>query len=312
MKIAVFGAGGVGGYFGGRLAAAGHEVGFIARGAHLAAMREQGLAILSPLGDATIHPVLAEADPAALRRKLGHPDLVLFAVKLYDVESAATALKPLLGPESGVLALQNGVDAEGRIEAVLGAGRVAGGVAYISSTIEAPGVIRHFNRGAKLSFGEMDGRRSERLEAFAAAGKAAGFEAEAVTDIERVLWEKFIFLASFAGATALLRRPAGAILGDPDTKALFADALHEVDALARARGVPVTPGLVPKLLATAQAMGADFMASMARDLLAGNRIEIEGLSGAVVRLGREAKVATPVHRAFYAGLKLYAAGTPRS
>ncbi len=308
MRIVVFGAGGVGGYFGARLAAAGEEVGFIARGAHLEALRAHGLRILSPLGDVTVTPAAVSADPAALARTFGPPDLVLFSVKLYDVESAAQAIVPLLGPETAVLALQNGVDAEGRIAARIGAERVVGGVAYISSTIEAPGVIRHFNRAAKLSFGEMDGRTSPRLEAFAAAGTRAGFAAELVPDIERALWEKFVFLASFAGVSALLRRAIGPIMGDPDTKSFFSDALHEVATLAQARGIALTPGLVPRQLAMAAAMEPDFTASMARDLARGNRIEIEGLSGSVVRLGLQAKVATPVHRAIYASLKLHAGG----
>ncbi len=311
MKIAVLGAGGVGGYFGARLAAAGHDVGFIARGAHLGAMRRDGLRILSPLGDLTLNPLRASDSAAGLRADFGVPDLVMFCVKLYDVESAANGLKPLLGPETCVLALQNGVDAEGRLAKTVGAEKVTGGVAYISSTIEAPGLIRHFNRAAKLSFGEMDGSLSPRLQRFHAACADAGFDAELVPDIERALWEKFVFLASFAGLTSLTRKPIGPILADADVKALLTDAFREAMAVAAARGVTLPPSLLPRQLAALASVDPEMRASMARDLENGNRIEIEGLSGALVRLGVAAGVPTPVHRAIYAGLKLHAGGAGR-
>jgi len=304
MRIAIFGTGGVGGYFGARLAAAGNDVVFIARGQHLQAMRESGLQVQSPLGDVTVKPAAASDDPAAF----GPVDVVLFCVKLYDTDSAAAKLKPLLGPETAVISLQNGVDSEERIARAIGAGHVVGGTAYISATIAGPGLIRHLNRQAKLAFGEMDGKPSARLQKFHAACQAAGFEAELAGDIDRVIWDKFVFLASLAALTGMTRKSLGPVLADPDTKALLTDAMQEVVALAAARGVKTTPDLVQKTLKFAATLPGEMKASLAHDLDRGNRIEIEGLSGAVVRLGRAAGVPTPVHRAAYAALKLHAGG----
>ena len=305
MRIAIFGTGGVGGYFGARLAAAGNDVVFIARGAHLKAMQADGLKVESPLGNATVKPTKASDDPAAF----GPVDVVLFAVKLYDTDSAAAKLKPLLGPDTAVISLQNGVDSEDRIAAAIGAKHVVGGVAYISATIGAPGLIKHLNRQAKLAFGELDGRKSLRLERFLAACQAAGFDVELAADINSAIWDKFVFLASLAALTAMTRKPLGPILADADTKAMLADAMQEVVAVAAARGVKTTPDVVPKTLKFAGTLPAELKASMAHDLDRGNRIEIEGLSGAVMRLGQAAGVPTPVHRAAYAALKLHAAGT---
>jgi 2-dehydropantoate 2-reductase len=306
MRVVVFGAGGVGGYFGARLAASGSEVAFVARGAHLAAMRERGLMVHSPLGDVRVQPVTASDDPAAL----GAADIVLFCVKLYDTDSAAARLKPLLGPDTAVISLQNGIDSEKRLAAVVGERHVAGGVAYISATIEAPGIVRHHNRMAKLDFGELGGRASPRLQAFLAACEKAGIEAALRPDIERAIWEKFVFLAPFAAVTGVTRLPIGPVLADSDTRALLEAAMREVVAVAASQGVALAPDLVERLLRFAGTLAPDMKASLAHDLERGNRIEIEGLCGALSRLGAAAGVDTPVHRTIYAALKPYAGGRP--
>jgi 2-dehydropantoate 2-reductase len=306
MRIAIFGTGGVGGYFGARLAAAGSDVGFIARGAHLAAMREHGLQIKSPLGDLIVPTPKASDDPAAI----GPVDVVLFCVKLYDTEAAAARLQPLLGPDTAVISLQNGVDSEARIEAIIGKGHVVGGVAYISAVLDRPGVMHHLNTQAKLAYGELDGRKTPRLERFHAACQAAGFTCEWSDDINVVIWEKFVMLAAMAAATGVTRSAIGPILADIDTRALFTDAMREVAAVAKAKGVILAPDVVERTLKFAGQLPAAMKASLAHDLDRGNRIEIEGLSGAVMRLGKEAGVPTPVHRAVYAALKLHAGGRP--
>ncbi|HYM31763.1 MAG TPA: 2-dehydropantoate 2-reductase [Candidatus Cybelea sp.] len=306
MRIAVFGTGGVGGYFGARLAASGEDVGFIARGAHLAAMRERGLQIKSPLGDIDLKPVKASDDPA----DIGPVDVVLFCVKLYDTESAAARLKPLLGPDTAVISLQNGVDSEDQIAKVVGKRHVVGGVAYISAGIEAPGVVRHLNNMAKLAYGELDGRASSRLVAFRDACKKAGFACELSETIETLIWEKFVLLASMAGVTGVTRSSIGPILADADTKALFVDAVREVAAVAKARGLRLPADVADRTMKFVAQLPPTMKASLAHDLDRGNRIEIEGLSGTVVRLGREAGVPTPAHSAIYAALKLHAAGKP--
>ncbi len=308
MKIAVFGAGGVGGYFGARLAAAGESVAFIARGAHLAAMRRDGLRVLSPLGDVHVPRVEATDDPGAI----GPVDFVLFCVKLYDTESAGRRLAPLIGPETAVVSLQNGVDSEDALAAVIGATHVVGGVAYISATIEAPGVIRHLNRQSKLIFGEIDGRPSPRLDRLRAACVKAGggIVADVVSDIDRLIWEKFVFLASLAAVTGISRSTLGPILADADMRAMMVSAMGEVVAVAAARGLRLAPDLVDRNLAFAATLPASMKASLAYDLERGNRIELDGLMGAVVRLGQAAGVPTPVHRTIYAALKPCRDGRP--
>ena len=232
MKIAVFGAGGVGGYFGARLAAAGEKVAFIARGPHLAAMRRGGLRVLSPLGDVHVAKVEATDDPGVV----GPVDIVLFCVKLYDTESAGRRLAPLIGPDTAVVSLQNGVDSEDALAKVIGPKYVVGGVAYISATIESPGVIRHMNRQAKLIFGEVDGRPSPRLDRLrdACVKAGGGVTADVAPDIERLIWEKFVFLASLAAVTGVTRAALGPILADADMRAMFAAAMGEVMAVAAA------------------------------------------------------------------------------
>jgi len=304
MKIAVMGAGGVGGYFGARLAQSGADVTFIARGAHGAAIRESGLKVFSPNGDVLVQPAKATDDAG----RVGPVDAVMFCVKLWDVESAAADCRPLLGPDTAVISFQNGVDPEERIAAILGARHVVGGVAAISAFIEAPGVIRHTGTMAWLKYGELDGRPSARVEAFDEACRKAGFDASVSTDIVADIWRKFAFLAPMAGATAATRMPIGPILADPDTRRLFGDLIAEAIAVGRARGARLEDGLEAKQIAFAEGLPAEMKASMLGDLERGNRLELPWLTGAVVRLGRELGVPTPVSEVVYAVLKLHAEG----
>ena len=234
MKITVMGAGGVGGYFGARLAAAGHEVGFVARGRHLEAMRENGLAVRSPLGDVELRPVRASEDPAAF----GAADCVLFTVKSYDCEAAAEALRPALGAETCVVPLLNGIDHVEVLRRILGPARVLGGVAHISALIEAPGVIRHFDRLQILRIGEMDNSASPRLLALREACTGAGIECPVPNDIERELWQKVVMICTLAGANCLTRLPLGACRRNPATRALMESLTARIG-----RGRPCARGL---------------------------------------------------------------------
>ena len=296
MKIAIIGAGGVGGYFGARLAAAGNEVHFVARGAHLKAMRENGLKLKSGFGDIALKPVNATDDAAGV----GPADIVLFCVKLYDTESAAAKLGPLVGRDTLLIPLQNGVDSAERMAAVVPKENVVGGVAYISATIEQPGVIAHLNKVHRLEFGRLDGKPDDRLAKFEGAGKAAGFVAQHRTDIGIALWEKFLFLASFAAITAGARVDNGTIQKIPALAALLRDAIGEVAAVARAKGVALATDAVDRSFANAANLPPQMKASMAHDLDRGNRLEVDGLSGTIMRMGQELGVPTPVHRALYA------------
>jgi len=304
VKIAVMGAGGVGGYFGARLAQSGADVTFIARGAHGAAIRESGLKVFSPNGDVLVQPAKATDDPS----RVGAVDAVMFCVKLWDVESGAEQCRPLLGADTAVISFQNGVDAEERIAAILGAEHAVGGVAAISAFIESPGVIRHTGKMAWLKYGELDGRPSPRIEAFDAACRKAGIEASISPDITADIWRKFAFLAPMAGATAATRMPIGPILADPDARRLFTDLIAETVAVGRARGARLEDGLEAKQLAFAEGLPAEMKASMLGDLERGNRLELPWLTGAVARLGRELGVPTPVSEVVYAVLKLHAEG----
>ena len=304
MKIAVMGTGGVGGWFGAKLALAGEDVTFIARGVHGAAIREKGLKVFSPTGDMLVQPAKAVSDPAAI----GPVDVVMFCVKLWDVDTAAEACKPLIGPDTAVICFQNGVDAEDRVAAVLGDRHAVGGVAAIAALIEEPGVIRHTGTMAWLKYGELDGRASPRLEAFDAACGKAGFETSVSPDITADIWRKFAFLAPLAGTTAATRMPIGPILGDADTRRLFANLIAETVAVGRARGARLEDGIEDKQIAFAEGLPGEMKASMLGDLERGNRLELEWLTGAVVRLGRELGVPTPVSDTIYAVLKLHAEG----
>ena len=304
MRIAIMGSGGVGGYVGGRLAAAGQDVTFIARGAHLAAIHERGLRIESALGDLTLSPAEATDDPAAL----GPVDLAIFAVKLYDTEAAAQAARALIGPATGVLTLQNGVDSVAVLSRVLGARHVIGGVAQIASTIAAPGLIRHTGMLARLQIGELDGAHSERVAALSQALDRAGVDHQVSDDIARDIWAKMVFLATFAGLTALARLPIGPVRDDPDTRALYAAGLAEALAVAHAKGIALPADFVARTLARTDQLPPQMKSSLLHDLENGRRLELPWLSGAIVRMGQELGVPTPIHAFITTALKLYVGG----
>ncbi len=304
MRIAIMGSGGVGGYVGGRLAAAGQAVTFLARGAHLAAIRDQGLALRSALGDVLIRPAQASDDPAAI----GPVDLVIFAVKLYDTEAAAAALGPLLGQATAVVTLQNGVDSTELLARVLGRDRVIGGVAHIAAVIAEPGVIGHTGTMASFVFGELDGARSERVEALSAALRSAGVDNRISEEIGRDIWDKMAFLATFAGLTALMRLPIGPIRKDANTRAMLRDGLGEACAVARAKGIDLAGDFVERTLERCDRLPYEMKSSMLQDLERRRRLELPWLSGALVRLGRELGVPTPIHAFITTALKLHADG----
>ncbi len=307
MRIAIMAAGAVGGYFGARLAAAGEDVHFIARGAHLDAMRKNGLKLDSDAGELHLPKVNVTDDPAAV----GPVDVVLFAVKLWDTERAAELTRPLLGADTAVITLQNGIDSVERLDPVLGPRHVVGGITYISTTISAPGVIHHIGKLADIVCGERDGKPSPRLTALADAAKKAGFQFRISPNIDLDRWRKFIFLSAFAGVTALTRQSIGAIMADDDMRELARALFAESSAVGRAQGIALPNEFVDQQMAIAERMPAAMKASMAQDLERGNRLEVEWLSGAVARIGRAANVSTPAHAAVYAALKPFRLGTPR-
>ncbi len=304
MKIAVMAAGAVGGYFGGRLADAGADVRFIARGRHLDVLRRDGLRIESPLGDLHLADAQAHEDPA----EIGPVDIVLFAVKLWSSEHAAAQCRPLIGPDTAVITLQNGIGSAERIAPVAGAAHAVGGAAYIASVLAEPGLVRHGSEFARLLFGEADGSESPRLGAFLESCDAAGIDATLSTDIERDQWEKFVFLVGLSGITGLTREPIGPSLIDPDRRALFHDLRKEVVAVGRAAGVALDPGFADDRLAFAETVPATMRASLLHDLESGNRLELDWLAGEVVRRGRALGVATPANAAVHVGLEPYAEG----
>jgi 2-dehydropantoate 2-reductase len=306
MKIAIIGSGGVGGYFGGRLAAGGHDVTFIARGNHLEAMRKDGLRILSALGDLHLPKVKATDDTAGI----GPVDVVLIAVKLWGTEEAARAAKPLLGEDTGVISFQNGVIAIDTLLPVLGKPHVMGGVSNIAALIEAPGVIRHNGNMASLFFGELDGKPSSRAEALLSACKDGGIKTELTADVNKAIWEKFVRLVTLSATTALMRLPVGPIRSDPDTRALMQQVMEEVVAVGRAKGVKFEADIVPTQMRVIDGYPPAMVASMCGDLRRGNRLEVPWLSGHVAKLGKELGIATPANQFVYAALKHYAGGRP--
>ncbi|MEA2790369.1 MAG: 2-dehydropantoate 2-reductase [Acetobacteraceae bacterium] len=307
MRIAVIGAGGVGGAFGAALATAGADVTFVARGAHLKAMRENGLRIEGGRGETLVKPVQATDDPSTI----GPVDFVLFCVKLWDVESAGAAIEPLVGPTTAVIPLQNGIDAAERLIPILGAQAVMGGVAIISATIAEPGVIRQTGDFMRLVFGELEGGQSARGDAFFALCQKAGFDATHSDQIMTELWMKFVMLASNAAITAATRTPVGILRDDPDIFPLFSRASAEVVAVGRAKGVKLPDDAVQRVVGATRGAPPMMMASMAHDLIRGSRIELPWLSGKVVALGKELGVPTPVHEILYAVLKPFTDGKPR-
>ena len=306
MRIAVVGAGGVGGGFGAALAKAGADVTFIARGAHLAAMKREGLKVGGGRGETHLVPTHATDNPA----EIGTVDIVLFCVKLWDVESAGQLIKPLIGPGTAVIPLQNGIDAAERLIPILGREAVMGGVAQISASITAPGVILQVGTFMRMIFGEFDGEISKRAQDFLALCLKAGFEATLSEQILTELWMKFILLAANASITAATRLPLGRLRDDPDLRAIFLAAWQEAIAVGRARGVALPADAIEKLLGFIGHAPPAMKASMALDLERGNRLELPWLGGKVVELGRELGVPTPTHSVLYAMLKPYIMGRP--
>ena len=303
MRIAIVGSGGVGGYFGGRLAAAGADVTFLARGAHLEAMRARGLRIDSPKGNIHLPRVKAESDPAAS----GPVDIVFFAVKLYDTEGALAMLPPLVGPDTVVIGFQNGVETIGTLTRAVGPTHTAGGVSYVSAVIAEPGVIRHTAMD-HLIFGKPDGSRSPQLEALLETCRPAGFQATLSQDITVDIWTKFVRLSVFSGMTAVTRGPIGVIVNDPELLEMLKAAVRETLAVAHAKGVAVSNAIDDDVADAYRALPPQAKASMLEDLERGRRIELPWLSGAVVRLGRVVGVATPTHSFINAVLKPYVNG----
>jgi 2-dehydropantoate 2-reductase len=306
MRIAIIGTGGVGGYFGARLAQAGHDVAFVARGANLSAIRANGLAVESGLGNALVRAPATD-DIASL----APVDVAMLCVKLWDVEATAPALKPIVAQGGVVIPFQNGVDAPELLSAALGAPHVLGGVAYIAATIKAPGIVAHTGTMARLRVGAFEHGPSDRAATFVAACRLAGIDAEHSADIRRALWEKFVFLASMSGLTAVARQPVGVISSDPDLRATMQAAMQEAFDLGRARGVALPDGFVAAQLAFMDGLPHEMRSSMQNDLAAGNRLEAAWLSGAVARMARESGAAAPVHATLYSALKPYVGGTPR-
>jgi 2-dehydropantoate 2-reductase len=301
MRIVVMGAGGMGGYFGGRLARAGETVAFVARGEHLRAIQAGGLSVRSVTGDFTVSGPATD-DPRRVPELIGTPDLILFCVKSYDTEAAAEALRPILGPDTAVLTLQNGVVNEDTLAASLGSARVLGGVVYGFAVIEAPGVIRH-TQGGKIVLGELEGPPTPRVERFLEAGAKAGFPVEASPDVRRVLWEKYLIIGALSGLTALTRRPLGEIRACPESRRLYRMVVEELAALARAEGVTLASDVVETTVGSADALRPDSYSSLYHDLTHGKRLELEALHGHAVRLGARHGIPTPACFAVYAGLR---------
>jgi len=304
MRIAVIGAGGIGGIYGASLAKAGAEVIFVARGSHLAAMREQGLKIEGDRGEMHVHPAAVTDDPATI----GIVDYVIFCVKLWDVESAGVQIKPLVGPGTAVIPQQNGVDAHERLIPILGREAVMAGTAWVTGSIVAPGVIRQTGTYQRLIFGELDGTMSQRGKALAEACAAAGFDGEFEPDVLVPVWEKFLGIVPLSSVNSLTRVPLGIYREDPELWALCEASLKETIAVGLAEGIALPPDSVDKVLGQLRSMPPHHMTSMCNDLLRGNRIELPWFAGKVVDLGRKHSIPTPSCNLLYAALKPHVNG----
>lgn len=299
MRIVIFGTGGVGGYFGGRLAQAGEEVTFIARGQHLNAIQRNGLRVDSPSGDFVVHPAKATDNV----NEVGETDLVILGVKAWQVPDAARAIKPIVGPGTSVVPLQNGVDAVPQLVAELGSENVVGGLCRIVSFVVGPGHIRHAGFVPSIIIGELDNRRSERIEMIAQIFKRAGLDTTIAGDIQVALWTKFLFIASFSGVGAMANAPAGVLRSDPKWRAYILSAMEEIYTLAHARGVKLPPDSVTKVMAAVDGLPEDATSSMQRDIAAGKPSELESQNGAVVRMAHESGVEVPTHALIYETLR---------
>ncbi len=298
MRIAIFGTGGAGGYFGAQLARAGEEVIFIARGEHLQAIRTHGLHVETPQGEIVIQPAQAGDDPA----QVGVVDAVIVGVKTWQVADAARAMQPLIGPDTFVVPLQNGVEAPSQLAAALGARHVLGGLCGTISWVVGPGRIRSIGQAHFIKFAELDRRPSERAERLRQAFERAGVKVEVPPDIHVALWEKFLFVVPFGGVGAVTRAPAGVIRALPETRRMLDQAMREIFVVARAHQVALAEEIVEKTLAFVDSLAPSGTASLQRDIVDGKPSELEAWNGAVVRLGQAADVATPLHTFIYHSL----------
>ena len=306
MRIAVIGTGGIGGPYGASLAKAGADVTFVARGAHLAAMRENGLRIEGDRGETHIRPAQATDDIASI----GTVDVVLFCVKLWDVENVGAELRAIVGPGTAVVPLQNGIDAADRLVSILGPDAVMGGTAFVTGSITAPGVIRQVGTYQRMTFGELDGRLSERGQRLRDLCETAGFEGVFSADIRVPIWEKFILLVPLSGLHALTRVPLGRWRDDSEILALYEAALRETVAVGLAEGVRLPDDSIEKGVAMMRSMPAHHTTSMGNDLLRGNRLELPWFAGKVVELGRRHDIPTPVNNFIFTALKPHINGAP--
>jgi 2-dehydropantoate 2-reductase len=304
MKIVMMGSGGVGGYFGARLAAGGADVHFVARGAHLDAMRSHGLAIEG--GPAPLHLARVQAtnDPSSI----GIADFVIIGVKLWDTAATLEQVKPIVGPKTTVISFQNGVLKERYLIDAFGPSRVMGGVGYVATTIDRPGVIRQTGPMQRLLFGELDGSTSVRGQSLLDACLKGGIAAQLSPDIQREIWQKYVFLVGLSGTTTTIRKPIGPIRENPQTRAFLRDVMREVVAVGRAHGIDLPSDYAEQRLALVDDVAHDMTSSMHHDLERGNRLEVRWLSGGVVELGQAVNVPTPLNRAIADILALHAAG----
>ena len=298
MKILIMGTGGVGGYYGGLLAQQGNEVTFIARGAHLYAIRHEGLKVKSIHGDFKVFRANATDDPA----KVEPVDLVLFCVKTYNTDDAAEAIRPVIGPQTAVLSLQNGIDAAERIGKVVGMEHVIGGATWLSSAVEEPGVIKQISQFRRIVFGELEGGRSERLRSIFEVLNSTGVTVEVSEDIQKILWTKFVFISAVSTLGSLTRLPMGDYRSVPETRSLLSGIMQEVEALARAQGIPLDPDIVQKSLDFMDHAAPHIKPSMQLDVESGRRTELESMVGVIGRKGRQLGISTPVADFLYSSL----------
>lgn len=304
MRIAAMAAGAVGSYFGGRLQAAGHDVAYIARRANLEALKKDGLKIQSVHGDLHLPKVFATPDP----KEVGPVDVILFAVKLWDTEIAAEMAKPMVGPNTRVITLQNGVDSYERVSSILGKEHVIPGTAYIAAVLGGPGVMLHTSKFAIMRCGRIDGSKDAPFEKFVEAAKAANIDIQPQDDMNRERWQKFIFLSSMAGVNCLTRMEIGKVLGEPHTRAFYKKLMEESFAISQKLGVKVAPDWVEDRMVFSDNAPPGMKASMLHDLEAGNRLELDWLTGKVVELGKQTGVPTPAAEAVYAAVALHKMG----
>lgn len=298
MKIMIMGTGGVGGYYGGLLAQQGNDVTFIARGAHLKAIQVNGLQVKSIFGDFTVNPAKTTDNPA----EVGPVDLILFCTKTYGTDEAAQAIKPAIGSQTAVLSLLNGVDAAERIGKAVGAEHVIGGATWLSSAVEAPGIVKHVSQFRRIVFGELDGSRSERIQSIYNVLNNTGITVEISENILKILWTKFVFISSASSFGSLTRLPMGEYRSVPETRAMIINLMHEVEAVARAQGIDLDEDVVQKSLDFMDNAAPHIKASMQLDVDAGRKTELEAMVGVIGRKGLEIGIPTPIADFIYASL----------